>query len=154
VTLDAVADSYAAADTPAATFGTATALYADASPLKVTYLKFDLSSLAGKTVTAATLRIRTTSNASSGSPGPQLIKVAPSTWDEATLTFDNRPTPGAQAGQLGATSANTAYDVTLTPSAVAVGGPFTLAIDPQNSDAFYINSRETATPPQLVLTVQ
>jgi hypothetical protein len=157
VTLTAIADTYAAADTPATTFGTSTSLFADSSPLKVTYLKFDLSSLAGHTVTGATLKVRTTADSASGSPGPDLVKVvADSTWTEAALAFANRPTPGTQVGQLGATTSNTAFDVTLTagPIAAAAGGPLSLAIDPVSSDAFYINSRETATPPQLVVTVQ
>jgi hypothetical protein len=157
VTLTAVADTYVAADTPATAFGTSTSLFADSSPLKVTYLKFDLAQLAGRTVTGATLKIRTTANSASGSPGPELVKVvADSTWSEATLTFPGRPAPGAQVGQLGATTANTAFDVTLAPGPIgaAAGGLLSLAIDPVSADAFYINSRETATPPQLVVTIQ
>jgi hypothetical protein len=54
------------------------------------------------------------------------------------------------------TTANTAFDVTLTPGPIgaAAGGLLLPAIDPVSFDAFYINSRETATPPQLVVTVQ
>src|SRR4029079_7057970 len=63
---------------------------------------------------------------------------------------------GAQVGQFGATTSNTAFSVTLAtaPIAAAAGGPLSLAIDPVSSDAFYITSRETATPPQLEVTVQ
>jgi hypothetical protein len=157
VTLNAIADTYAASDTPATVFGTSTSLFADASPLKVTYLKFDLSQLAGRTITGATLRVRTTTNSASGSPGPDLVRVVPdSSWTEAGLTFANRPAVGAQVGQLGATTSNTEFNVPLAtdPIAGAAGGLLTLAIDPVSSDAFYINSRETATGPQLVVTIQ
>jgi hypothetical protein len=156
VTLNAVADTYAAADA-AGPFGTSTSLFADSSPLKVTYLRFDLSSLAGRTITGARLTVRTTTNSASGSPGPDLVKVvADNTWTEGGLLFANRPTPGAQVGQFGATTSNTAFTVTLAtpPVAAAAGGPLSLAIDPVSSDAFYITSRETATPPQLEVTVQ
>jgi hypothetical protein len=157
VTLNAVADTYAASDTPGTAFGASTSLFADSSPLKVTYLKFDLTQLAGRTVTGAVLRIRTTTNSASGSPGPELVRVvADSGWSEAGLTFANRPATGAQVGQLGATTSNTPFAVTLTtaPVAAAAGGLLPLAIDPGSSDAFYINSRETATPPQLEVTLQ
>ncbi len=156
VTLNAVADTYAAADA-AGPFGTSTSLFADASPLRVTYLRFDLSALAGKTITGARLTVRTTTNSASGSPGPDLVKVvADTTWTEGGLVFGNRPAPGAQVGQFGATTSNTAFTVTLAtaPIAAAAGGPLSLAIDPVSSDAFYITSRETATPPQLEVTVQ
>src|SRR5919197_1872552 len=142
VTLNAIADTYAASDTPSAAFGTSTSLFADASPLKVT---------------AARLRVRTTTASASGSPGPDRVRtVANTTWTEAGLTFGNRPATGTQVGQLRATTSNTTFDVTLTtaPVAAAAGGLLSLAIDPVSSDAFYITSRETTTPPQLVVTVQ
>jgi hypothetical protein len=156
VTLNAVADTYAAADA-AGPFGTSTSLFADASPLRVTYLRFDLGALAGRTITSARLTVRTTTNSASGSPGPDLVKVVADTaWTEGGLVFGNRPAPGAQVGQFGATTSNTAFSVTLAtaPIAAAAGGPLSLAIDPVSSDAFYITSRETATPPQLEVTVQ
>jgi hypothetical protein len=156
VTLNSVADTYAAADA-AGPFGTSTSLFADASPLKQTYLKFDLSPLAGRSITGARLTVRTTTNSASGSPGPDLVKVvADNTWTEGGLVFGNRPAPGAQVGQFGATTSNAAFTVTLAtaPIAAAAGGALSLAIDPVSSDAFYITSRETATPPQLEVTVQ
>jgi hypothetical protein len=93
----------------------------------------------------------------SGSPGPDLVRVvSDSTWTEAGLTFNNRPAVGGQIGQLGATTSNTVFNVPLAtaPIAAAAGGLLTLAIDPVSSDAFYINSRETPTPAQLVVTLQ
>ena len=154
VTLNAVADTYVASDTPATAFGTSTSLFADASPLKRTYVKFDLSALAGRTITAATLRVHTTTNSASGSPGPEGVKtVADTTWTEAGTVFPG-PAVGTQVGQIGTTASNTSIDVTLTPGpiAAAAGGLLSLAIDPVSSDAFYVNSRETTTGPQLVVT--
>ena len=54
---------------PTKVFGTGTAAWVDNSPVNIGYLKFDLSPYAGKTITAATLKVRTTSSASAGSGG-------------------------------------------------------------------------------------
>ena len=82
--------------------------------------------------------------------------MASSTWTETGLTWNNRPAVDpAVIGSVAQTNgSSTSYDIALTPGTIssAVGGQLTLAIDSTGGDAFYITTRETAIPPQLVLT--
>jgi hypothetical protein len=155
------ADSFVQSDLPTTGHGADTALYVDSSPTKLTYLKFDTSSLAGSTLTGATLKITTTSDSSSGSPDTQVVRpVTDSTWTEAGLTFNTRPTIGAASlGSVSNTTSNTTYSINLNPSQLQplIGGQLTLALDSTGGagDAFYVNSREApANRPQLVLSRQ
>jgi hypothetical protein len=158
VTVAASADTWVGSDAPTATHGGDLALYVDASPIRVTYLKYDLSALAGRTVTAATLRVTTTSNAYSGSTNTENVRaVADTSWAEGSLTYSTRPATGVLLGSVsGPAGGLTTYDIQLALPHIqgGVGGPVSLAIDSAGSDAFYITSRETSTPPRLVLTVQ
>jgi hypothetical protein len=160
VTLTAIEDSFVQSDSTTATHGSDTALYVDSSPLKATYLKFDTSALAGRTLTGASLSITTTSASSSGSPDTQVIHLVPdSSWTESGLNYSNRPAVGSVLGSLSnTTGATTTYTVTLSVSELQalLGGSWSLALDSTGGagDAFYINSREAAANrPQLVLTV-
>jgi Calcineurin-like phosphoesterase len=159
VTVTANADSFVQSDVPTAAHGADTSLYVDSSPTKITYLKFDTSALAGQTLTAATLRITTTSSSSSGSPDTQVVHpVSDSSWTESGLTYNTRPGVGAaNLGSVSATASNTTYSIPLNASQLQslIGGQLTLALDSTGGtgDAFYVNSREATTNrPQLLLT--
>jgi hypothetical protein len=160
-TIVANADSFVQSDLPTTGHGADTAIYVDSSPTKITYLKFDTSSLAGSTLTAATLKITTTSTSSSGSPDTQVVHPVPdSTWTESGLTYNSRPAvAAANLGSVSNTASNTTYSSTLDPGQLQslIGGQLTLAIDSTGGagDAFYVNSREAAAnPPQLLLSRQ
>jgi hypothetical protein len=160
-TFTANADSFVQSDAPTTGHGSDAALYVDSSPTKITYLKFDTSALAGRTVTGATLKVTTTPNSSSGSPDTQVVHpVADSSWTESGLTYNTRPAVGAaNLGSVSNTISNTTYSISLDASQLQslIGGQLTLALDSTGGagDAFYVNSREaTANPPQLALTVQ
>jgi hypothetical protein len=160
-TFTANADSFIQSDAPTSGHGSDTALYVDSSPTKITYLKFDTSALAGRTVTGATLKVTTTSTSSSGSPDTQVVHpVADSSWTESGLTYNTRPAVGAASlGSVGNTSSNTTYSISLDAGQLQslIGGQLTLALDSTGGagDAFYVNSREaTANRPQLALTAQ
>lgn len=157
VTLTPVADSWVGSDAASTNHGTDQALYVDGSPTKVSYLKFDLGSLAGRTVTGAELQVTTTGSAYSGSPDTERIRpVSDSSWTESGLTFANRPAVGAAVlGSVANTSgAGTTYSIPLDVTAVqaGVGQNLSLAIDTAGGDAFYVGSRESTTPPRLVVT--
>jgi hypothetical protein len=149
------ADAWVGSDAPTVNHGSEAALYVDGSPSKLTYLSYDLSGVTGD-VTSATLRVTTTTGTSSGSPDRQVVHtVSDTTWSESGLTYDNRPSAStAELGSVSSTASNSSYDISLTTAAIAaaVGGRLSLAIDSTGGDAFYITSRETATPPRLILT--
>jgi len=71
---------------------------------------------------------------------------------DATNRIGTGPPEGFSSGAEHGSS--TTYDIALTPDAIAnaEGGQLSLAIDSTGGDAFYIATRETATPPQLVIT--
>jgi hypothetical protein len=154
VTLNVTADSYVESGTTGTNYGTSTMLGVDASPVEVSYLKFDLSAYAGRTLESATLQLR---SAGSGSVGTQNVKlVANDAWTESGITYSNRPTLGSSIGTLGPTSANTNYSVPLTVSGVTgeLGQQLSLGMDSTNSDGLDLNSREAGSTvaPKLVLT--
>jgi hypothetical protein len=95
-------------------------------------------------------------SSASGSPDRQNVHlVSDSSWTEQGLTWNNQPAVDpASLGSVVETKASTSYDIALTPGAVAsaVAGQLSLAIDSTGGDAFYITTRETATPPRLVIT--
>jgi hypothetical protein len=153
VTLTSTADSYVTSGSPTTNFGTSALLNIDGSPTTYSYLKFDLSAYGGRTVTTAVLQVRATT---SGSTGTQNVKlVTDDGWTETGLTFSNAPARGTVLGTLGPTSGNTNYSVNLASSGVQahLGGPLSLGLDSASTDGADLGSRETSTPPKLVLTL-
>jgi hypothetical protein len=157
VTRVPASDSWTGSDAPTVNHGSEASAYVDGSPAKTTYLKYDLSGVSG-TVTSAVLRVTTVASSASGSPDHQSVhRVADSSWTEQGLTWNNQPAIDPVAlGSVAGTTGSTSYDIALTPSGIAsaIGGRLSLAIDSTGGDAFYITTRETSTPPRLVVTTR
>ncbi|WP_411373986.1 Ig-like domain-containing protein [Arthrobacter sp. MPF02] len=156
VTLTAIADSYVLSGSTS-NFGSSTLLAVDGSPVTTTYLKFDLTSYADKTITGATLQLR---SSTSGSTGTQNVKhVADDGWTETGITYSNRPALGSTVGSFGSTATNTDRSITLAVDALNGDlGPFlSLGLDSSSSDGLDLNSKEVnggQYAPKLVLTFQ
>ncbi|MGC0236684.1 Ig-like domain-containing protein [Arthrobacter sp. SD76] len=154
ITVEALEDSYVSSGATTTDYGSATVLEVDGSPIKISYLKFDLGLHAGKTITAAKLQLRATN----GSSGSQRVKLSDDNWTESAIRYNSRPLPGALVGTLtGPTSAAT-YSVTLDTDAVAaeLGQQLSLALDSSSGDGLDFASSENTTPenrPKLILTV-
>jgi hypothetical protein len=144
----AVEDAYTDARTPAANFGTGTALFADTSPAQRSYLKFTVTGIAG-TVRRAVVRLWVTDSAPNA---PQLATTA-GTWTEAGLTWNNQPAPGTVVGDLGSVSKNTFIEYPVT-AVVTSDGTYSFVLVPQSSNGLGVASREAASVnrPQLVVT--
>ncbi|WP_236782970.1 CBM96 family carbohydrate-binding protein [Arthrobacter sp. QXT-31] len=156
VTLTATADSYVSSGATGTNNGTSTLLGVDNSPVEVTYLKFDLSAYAGRTLESATLQLR---SAGSGSTGTQNVKlVTTDTWTETGITYTNRPALGTSIGRLGPTTTNTNYNIPLTIAGLTgeLGQQLSLGLDANSSDGLDLNSKESSTTaaPKLVLTLR
>ena len=95
------------------------------------------------------LRLRTTSDSVAGSLDPHPVRVGSDAWDEATLTWANRPDVGTTVlGTLtGGTAVNRTFDTALDPAGLAglLGAPATLTISSTGTDSLYVWSRNTAT---------
>ncbi|MFP3463300.1 Ig-like domain-containing protein [Arthrobacter globiformis] len=156
VTLTATADSYVSSGATGTNFGSGTTLVADNSPVETTYLKFDLSAYAGRTLQSATLQLRSAGNASTGRQAVKL--VASDSWTEGGITYSTRPALGATTlGTLGPTAVNTSYSVPLTVGGLAgeLGQQLSLGMDSSSADGLDLNSREAGSTaaPKLVLTM-
>ncbi|GEM_PF-7052221 len=101
--LSAVQDGYVSAAAPSASYGNADSLSAasggltSCAPSEVSYLRFDLGGLAEGPVRDAALVLETT-YAAGGNSGNLVLYAAPDTlageatpWQEAALTWSNRP---------------------------------------------------------------
>lgn len=138
--------------------GTATSLSADLAGYTTAFMKFDLSSLAGKTLTGAKLRIRTTGDAWAGSASSFTVNAVYDTgWYEQWMSYNNSvPVSNTVLGTLpSAPATNTWYEISLDAAALqsSVGQLEAMAIQGTQSDILVFSSRESgANAPQLVLT--
>ena len=132
-----------AGDLPNDNFGSAAELDSDLSPVRESYLKFDLRSLSNLTISGATLRMFVTS----GSPHTQNIKqVANNTWTEGAITYTNRPSSGATVTTFLQPSANVWNEINITSAVASASGSFmSLAIDNSGNDGYRFSSDEAAT---------
>jgi mannan endo-1,4-beta-mannosidase len=161
VTLLDIGDSYVDGSRPDSTAGgPSLSLIADGNPYTVPFLRWDLSSLAGKTITAATLRIHTTTDVGAGSNASfDVMYVLNNAWQGSTMSMNKSvPISTTRLGTLDAPSqGGTWYQTGLLASGVQVGtgGLFSIALrnwtDP---DGVIFNSKEgdPAVTPQLIIT--
>ena len=144
-----VADALVDSTTPGANHGAAAQLGVDGSPLKRSFLKFDIGATP---VTRAVLRLHTAADGNAGSTagGGSVAAVTTTSWSETGLTWSNQPAIGATAGTLGPVARGAWYEVDVT--AAVRGGVVSLALLSPHADGADYDSRESAAAPQLVVT--
>ncbi|WP_069811703.1 LamG-like jellyroll fold domain-containing protein [Streptomyces sp. TP-A0874] len=160
VTLQPVADTYVNEAAPNANHGTHQQLAVRGSPGYVSYLRFALPDAPpGQQLKAATLRVRTSSDAAAGSTDD--IRIVPVTgrWSESETTYGSRPALAEEPlGTLrGATATSTTYSTALDTGALtaALGEDLDLALTCEGGDSLWLYARESTgngTVPQLLLT--
>jgi hypothetical protein len=151
VILSPVADSYVNSGSPTTNFGTSTVLrVAGGSTTMTTYLRFDLSKVTGS-IQGASLKLMANS---SSSLGFSAFGVADTSWGETTITYANAPPLAATAtGSSGPITTGSWASVEIGGlAAPAQGGLLTVALTSSGTQES-LASRESATPPQLVLTI-
>ena len=147
LTFKPVADAHVDSAYPATSYGTATAMWVDSSPRKQIFLRFDVSGLAGKTVTGARLRLYQRDNADTGG---RVFGITSGSWTES-VTYDTRPAiDGPLAATFGPVADATYYEADVT-GLVHGDGQLNLALDSTSSDGARWQSRESTTPPQLIV---
>jgi hypothetical protein len=160
LTVTPTADSYVHELQKTTNFGSSSSLGTYGSPDVQSLLRFVLPAApAGQALSAASLRVSTTTLSSAGSADSQQVRRALDGWDEATVTWNTRPAvTGAALGTLtGPTAVATSYDVALDPSQLGplLGSSATLALLGTGSDSLWLTSRESPTAtarPSLTLT--
>jgi calcineurin-like phosphoesterase family protein len=151
VNLNPIADTYVSSKSPNSNYGTKTTLGVDGSPIYISYLKFDESSLAGLNITSAKLRIKIGTDKSTALQN--IRSVADTSWGETTLNYNTRPSLGATINTFTSPLANTWVEIDVTNKVQAMrGGLMSLGIDETSSDGLTIYSRETVDKPVLVVS--
>jgi acid phosphatase type 7 len=144
------ADSYVDSGSPSTNYGSQTQLRGDGSPVVRSYLRFNLQGL-GSTITRATLRMYANS-ASSG--GYEIRSLSNTTWDEATITYNNAPAVGNVLGSTGGFNAGVWTTVDIT-AYITGNGTYSLALTVPGSTAISFASREAGNnAPQLIVESQ
>jgi hypothetical protein len=157
--LNPLQDTYIARADPWSTAGGAsTEIRADQAGSDTSYMRFDLSGLAGKTITSATLRVHTSSEPWAGSGGGfNVMWVTDTGWWEPYMSFNHTvPIYPLRLGGLNPVAPNTWYSAPLPVSVVqyTAGRGLALAIQGVVSDVLIFFSREAGgdVAPQLVVT--
>ena len=145
------ADTYVNAASPASNYGKATSLRVDATPDVHSYLRFNVSGLAGTSITRARLLVYANSNAAQGL---RALAVADNTWGELTTNYTNMPALGLQLAASPAATAGTW--VTLDVTGYVTGeGSFNFGITTPSAVAVSLASRESGVNvAQLILDLQ
>jgi hypothetical protein len=145
-TLNPAGDAYVREDSLTGNYGDSLKLDLDGDPLRISYLKFDLSSVSD--IESAVLRLHVTDT----STGIKYFReVSDDSWSEDTVTFDNRPAIGNQIASLSDEELGW-VEIDITSYAQAnQGGYLSLEIDTPSSSSCEFSSKESAYPPELVI---
>ncbi|WP_163631629.1 LamG-like jellyroll fold domain-containing protein [Microbacterium sp. B35-04] len=161
-TIVTTADSMAAAINPTFAYGVTNQISSRFNTTIESFLRFDLPAApAGQVLTSATISLRTSNDSTAGSTDIHEFRLVSGTWQEGTITWNNRPTTVGTAvlGQLtGATALNSPYIANLSAADLGplAGTSITLRLSSAaGSDNVRLWSREATSPdyrPTLTLT--
>jgi hypothetical protein len=145
-TIAPIADSRVLQSSPTVNSGTVTRLDVD-SPGEQSYLRFNVTGVTG-TVQTATLRLFVR-NGSSNAPS---LSVTSNTWTETGITWNNKPAAiGPAIADVTNASSGTWSEYDLTGD-ITGNGTYNFVLLPDGSDGIQYDSREGASPPQLVVS--
>jgi beta-glucanase (GH16 family) len=149
-------DTYVDKSEPKKNFGGGSTTFSDGDPTKITYLKYDLSQLAGRKILSAVLHLTTANQDGAESPDSHdVVLVEDTSWQEKEMTFQNRPdTSGPVLGTLPkADNAHTSYEVPLDASQLQpyLGKEVSLAIQSSGTDGLYFYAKESGVASTLLL---
>jgi hypothetical protein len=143
-TFTAEADAQVFSDTPAANYGSSTNLKVNGSPIRRSYIRFNVNLPAGAVVTRTTLHVYFSSSSS------DLIDInrAASTWSESTINYNNAPALGVIVGEP--TAVSTGWnDFGIQP--VLPNRQTTYVLNRPSNVELTARSRESVNKPQLVV---
>ncbi len=121
----------------------------DGSPTMRSYLRFDLSSLSGDTISAVTLMIYANSSLDDGF---SINGLSDDSWKEDQITYENAPSPGSILTRSGSVSEGHWVSIDLTRY-VASPGVLDLVFTPSSDIQLNLASRESGEhAPQLIIS--
>lgn len=136
-------DSYVSQASASRNFGTETRLKTGGSENFTTYMKFDVSSLRGKKVTKATLKLKSLSSTTSS----QTLHLAfPTNWSETGINYSNRPRFIQEVGRFNGQTAGSVISVDFgkyIPAFQTVNvSSATVGVVGNRTDVFEFSSKE------------
>jgi hypothetical protein len=144
------ADAYVNSTYPTTNFGTATILRTDNSPVVTSYLRFNVTGLTGRPITAASLSIYANSSSTSGIT---VNAVSDNTWGETAINFNNAPPMGAALASVPTVTGGTWMVFNVT-SYVKAEGLISFGLVTPGSTNISLGSRESGSfSPKLTVTV-
>ena len=158
-------DSYVQSTTASTNYGSSAAMLFkptySGSPDRLAYLKFDLSQLAGRTVTSAVLSARTAITDGPLTVARADLHAVTSAWSESTVTYANKPTMGATVGSMrvSTTTEYTSADLTTYVAGLTAASTPLLSLgmtqDGVTTDAVIVlvSARESNARPYLDITL-
>ncbi len=147
VTFAAVADARVNEDSPTRNYGLDPVLRTRSDdPVYRTFLRFDVGGLTAPP-TRAVLRYFVTDR----TRATTTVHATDPSWAETAITWRNAPPPLVTVASSGANAVGTWVEIDVT-AAVAGNGPVSLRLSSDTTDSQLVDSRETARPPQLVIT--
>ena len=124
--------------------------------LRQLIVKFNLSSLAGKTITAATLRLFV-KDPTSASTLPQIKRVSDDSWLENTVNYNTRPALGTFINSFNASVDEVLVTINVTVAvqeqvSPAGDGILSMGIDTTSTNGLDLSSKEaTSNKPELAI---
>ena len=151
ITIEPVADSYVHSGQPARNYGSSNSLRTDGSPEILSYLKFNVPSVAG-TITNVTLRVQAGSSLNSGT-GVTVHTVLDTSWNESTITYASAPVVGTPVETVGTPIGSGDWIEFDLTGLVSGPGLLSVALTSSNNRALRLDSRESGSnsSPQLVI---
>jgi hypothetical protein len=142
------ADAFVDANAPATNYGANGLLRTRRSPEQRSYLRFNVSGLAGQVVTRATLRLY--ANGSSGA-GYTLAGVPDNSWSETAINYNNKPALGGALASL-ASHGGAMYTSVDVTGYITGDGTYSFALTTTSTKAVSYPSREAGSNrPELVI---
>ncbi len=148
LTFAPVADTYVDASLANSNYGLKNYLRTDASPDVRSFLRFDVQGINGH-VTNAVLRVY--ANSGSGT-GYRVYKVPDNTWIESGTTYANMPSLGDYIASSSSFGPGEWLETDLT-TAIVQDRLYSYALTTTSNTAISLGSRESGTPPQLLVTI-
>lgn len=154
ISLEPVDDTKINESQPISTFGTQNLLHVLSSSQSV-LMKFDLSSLAGRTITKATLKYTIGNSADAASTNSYKVRrILDPNWNEESVTFATAPAFGGVLAEVSGSGAGETEIVDVTQYvANNVGGFASFALTESNgTDRLAVQSKENSASPQLEIS--
>ena len=140
------ADSYIRNNYPSTNYGDRNVLWIDGSPIAVSYLKFNITSLRNKTVTKATLKLKVPDITDANSNGKFNLKVTGNSWSERNLNYSNRTVLNKMVGSFKKPKKGQTISVDLTGwlGGFPPGDIISFGIDTESADGAILRSKEAS----------